>query len=186
MKLKWDRLSILLAFVMGLMVLAAFVFGHVYFLAPIKQGADRAAQLVAEQTSLLADYPPEATLLDEYRQTYEETWEFLPEGEKVHHELVILEQLAAEENVLVQQIVRAEEPESIEGLDESYRKSTYEVEMTSTAAGNLQRLVERLEGLERIWNIHSFGFEKLGEESFSGTFTFELFYYVAESEDAQN
>ena len=37
MKLKWDRLSILLAFVMGLMVLAAFVFGHVYFLAPIKQ-----------------------------------------------------------------------------------------------------------------------------------------------------
>ena len=67
MKLKWDRLSILLAFVMGLMVLAAFVFGHVYFLAPIKQGADRAAHLVAEQTSLLADYPPEATLLDEYR-----------------------------------------------------------------------------------------------------------------------
>ena len=58
--------------------------------------------------------------------------------------------------------------------------------MTSTAAGNLQRLVERLEGLERIWNIHSFGFEKIGEEAFSGTFTFELFYYVAESEDAQN
>ena len=117
MKLKWDRLSILLAFVMGLMVLAAFVFGHVYFLAPIKQGADRAAQLVAEQTSLLADYPPEATLLDEYRQTYEETWEFLPEGERVDQELVIMEQLAAEENVLVQQIVRAEEPELIEGID---------------------------------------------------------------------
>ena len=85
----------------------------------------------------------------------------------------------------MQQIVRAEEPEPIEGLDESYRKSTYEVEMTSTAAGNLQRLVERLEGLERIWNIHSFGFEKLGEESFNGTFTFELFYYVAGSEESQ-
>lgn len=186
MKLKWDRLSILLAIVMGLMVLAAFVLGQVYFLAPIKQGADRAAQLMAEQTSLLADYPPETTLLEEYRQTYEETWEFLPEGERVDQELVILEQLAAEENVLVQQVVRTGEPEAIEGLDESYRKSTYEVEMTSTAAGNLQRLVERLEGLERIWNIHSFGFEKLGEESFSGTFTFELFYYVAASEDAQN
>ncbi len=106
MKLKWDRLSILLAFVMGLMVLAAFFFGHVYFLAPIKQGADRAAQLVAEQTSLLADYPPEATLLEEYRQTYEETWEFLPEGERVDQELVIMEQLAAEENILVQVICR--------------------------------------------------------------------------------
>ena len=185
MKLKWDRLSILLAFVMGLMVLAAFVFGHVYFLAPIKQGADRAAQLVAEQTSLLADYPPEATLLEEYRQTYEETWEFLPEGERVDQELVIMEQLAAEENVLVQQIVRAEEPEPIEGLDESYMKSTYAVEMTSNTAGNMQKLVERLEGLDRIWNIYSFGFEKIAEESFNGTFTFELFYYVAGSEESQ-
>lgn len=100
---------------MGLMVLAAFVFGHVYFLAPIKQGADRGTAS-SGTTSLLADYPPEATLLEEYRQTYEETWEFLPEGEKVDQELVIMEQLAAEENVLVQQIVRAEEPEPIEGL----------------------------------------------------------------------
>ena len=186
MKLKWDRLSIVMAFMMGLMVLAALLFGQVYFLAPIKQRADFAAQQVAEQTSLKADYPPETTLLDDYRQVYEETWGFLPEGEKVHQELVILERIAAEENVTVQQVARAEEPEPIEGIDESYRKSTYEVEMTSTAAGNLQRLVERLEGLERIWNIHSFGFEKLGEESFNGTFTFELFYYVAESEDAQN
>ena len=86
----------------------------------------------------------------------------------------------------MQQIVRVEEPQPIEGLDESYRKSTYEVEMTSTAADNMQKLVERLEGLERIWNIYSFGFEKLDEESFSGTFTFDLFYYVSASEDVQN
>lgn len=186
MKLKWDRLSILLAFVMGLMILAAFIFGQVYFLDPIKQRADRAAQQVAEQTSLKAEYPPEETLLADYRQKYEETWGFLPEGEKVNQELVVLESIAAEENVIVQQIARVEEPQPIEGLDETYMKSTYEVEMTSNTAGNMQRLVERLEGLERIWNIYSFGFEKLDEESFSGTFTFDLFYYVSASEDAQN
>lgn len=185
MKLKWNRMSFVLAFVMGLLVLAAFIFGQVYFLDPIKQRVDRAAQQVEEQTSLKAEYPPEETLLDDYRQEYQETWGFLPEGEKVNQELVALERTAAEENVTVQQIARVGEPQAIEGLDENYRKSTYEVEMTSNTAGNMQRLVERLEGLERIWNIYSFGFEKLDEESFSGTFTFELFYYVAGSEEQQ-
>ena len=186
MNLKWNRVSFVMAFVLGLLVLATFIFGQVYFLDPIKQRAARAALLVEEQTSLKAEYPPEQTLLDDYRQKYEETWGFLPEGEKVNQELVVLESIAAEENVIVQQIARVGEPQPIEGLDESYMKSTYAVEMTSNTAGNMQRLVERLEGLERIWNIYSFGFEKLDEESFSGTFTFDLFYYVSASEDAQN
>lgn len=185
MKLKWNRMSLLLAIVMGLVILGAFIFGQVYFLNPIKEQADLVAQQVQEQTSLKAEYPPEETLLADYRQKYEETWGFLPEGEKVNQELIVLDRIAAEENVIVQQIVRLEEPQPIEGLDESYRKSTYEVEMTSTAADNMQKLVERLEGLERIWNIYSFGFEKLDEESFSGTLTFELFYYVAASEEQE-
>ena len=178
MKLKWNRRSLLLAIVMGLVILGAFIFGQVYFLNPIKEQADLVAQQVKEQTSLKAEYPPEETLLADYRQKYEETWGFLPEGEKVNEELIVLDRIADEENVIVQQIARLEEPQLIEGLDESYRKSTYEVEMTSNAAGNMQSLVERLEGFERLWNIYSFGFEKLDEESFSGTFTFELFYYV--------
>lgn len=185
MNLRWNHMYFLLAFVMGVVILAAFIFGQVYYLDPIKQQADRAAQQVEEQKNLKADYPPEQTLLDDYRQKYEETWGFLPEGEKVNQELVALERTAAEENVTVQQIARVGEPQPIEGLNESYRKSTYAVEMTSNTAGNMQRLVERLEGLERIWNIYSFGFEKLDEESFSGTFTFELFYYVTASEGVQ-
>lgn len=185
MKLKWNRMSFVLAFVMGLLVLATFIFGQVYFLDPIKAQADLVAQQVNEQTRLKAEYPPEQTLLDDYRQKYEETWGFLPEGEKVNQELVVLDSIAAEENVIVQQIARVGEPQPIEGLDESYMKSTYEVEMTSNTAGNMQRLVERLESLERIWNIYSFGFEKLDEESFNGTFTFELCYYVAASAESQ-
>lgn len=185
MKLKWNRVSLLLAIVMGLVILGAFIFGQVYFLNPIKEQADRVEQQVKEQTSLKAEYPPEETLLADYRQTYEETWGFLPEGEKVNEELIVLDRIAAEENVILQQIARLEEPQMIDGLDENYRKSTYEVEMTSNAAGSMQRLVERLEELERIWNIYSFGFEKLDEESFSGAFTFELFYYVPVSSEQE-
>ncbi|MGB9342370.1 hypothetical protein [Trichococcus sp.] len=185
MKLKWNPMSVLLTFVMGVGLLGIFIYGQVYFLNPIKEQADLAAQQVEEQQRLKDDYPPEETLLADYKQMYEETWGFLPEGEKVNQELVVLEQTAADENVIVQQIARVGEPQPIEGLDESYMKSTYEVEMTSNTAGNMQRLVEKLEGLDRIWNIYSFGFEKLAEESFSGTFTFELFYYVAGSEESQ-
>lgn len=181
MKLKWNRMSLLLAIVMGLVIIWAFIFGQVYFLHPIKERANLVAQQVKEQMSLKAEYPPEETLLADYRQKYEETWGFLPEGEKVNEELIDLDRIAAEENVILQQIARVEEPQLIEGLDESYRKSTYEVEMSSDTAGNMQRLIERIEGFERIWNIYSFGFEKLDEESFSGTLTFELFYYVAAS-----
>lgn len=185
MKMKWNRMSLILVFVMGLVILGAFIFGQEYFLDPIKERADRAAQQVEEQASLKAEYPPDEALLVDYKQLYEETWGFLPEGEKVNQELVVLDSIAAEENVIVQQIARVGEPQPIEGLDESYMKSTYAVEMTSNTAGNMQRLVERLESLERIWNIYSFGFEKLDEESFNGTFTFELFYYVAGSEESQ-
>ena len=91
MKLKWNRMSLLLAIVMGLVILGAFIFGQVYFLNPIKEQADLVAQQVQEQTSLKAEYPPEETLLADYRQKYEETWGFLPEGEKVNQELIVLE-----------------------------------------------------------------------------------------------
>lgn len=181
MKLKWNRVSIILAVVMGLVILGMFVFGQVYFLNPIKERAILIAQQVEKQTNLKAEYPPKTSFLNDYRQAYEETWSFLPEGEQVNQEMVALEKLAAKENVIVQQIVRVGEPEAIEGLDESYKKSVYEVEMTSTTAGSMQNLVEKLEALERIWNIQFFGFEKLDEGSFTGTFTFELFYYVKAS-----
>ena len=185
MKLKWNPMSVLLAFVMVVGLLGIFIYGQVYFLNPIKERSERAAQQVEEQKSLKADYPPDESLLEDSKQKYEETWGFLPEGEKVNQELVVLDRIAAEENVVVQQIARVDEPQPIEGLDESYQKTTYEVELTSNAAGNMQRLVERLEGLERIWNIYSFGFEKLDEESFSGTLTFELFYYVPVSDEQE-
>ncbi|WP_034549772.1 hypothetical protein [Carnobacterium funditum] len=182
MKLKWNRLSIILVLIIVLVILGVLIFGQVYYLNPIKERANLVAQQVEEEMNLKTEYPPEATLLKEYRQGYEETWGFLPEGEKVNQELIVLERLAAQEKVTVQQIVRVEEPQSLEGLDESYRKSSYEVELTSATAGSMQTLVKKLEATERIWNIYSFGFEKLDEASYSGTFTVELFYHVASSE----
>ena len=182
MNLKWNRVSTLLAFLMGLAIIGIFVSGQLYFLNPIKEQANRVEKLVEKQTNLKTNYPPEKSLLTDYRKDYEETWSFLPEGEQVNQELVVLEKLAAKEKVSVQQIIRVGEPLAIEGLDERYMKTVYDVELTSTTMESIQNLVKEIEALERIWNIHYFGFEKLDEGSFTGTFTFELFYHVSPSD----
>ncbi|MGB3159765.1 MAG: hypothetical protein WBA84_00810 [Carnobacterium sp.] len=182
MKLKWNRLSFMLALMMGLVILGVFIFGQVYFLDSIKERADRSDHQVEELKDLKVQYPPEENLLNAFKKEYEETWKFLPESERFNEELIVLEKLAAQEKVTIQQILRVGEPLAIEGLDESYKKNIYEVEMTSTTAGSMQNLVEELEAQERIWNIQYFGFEKVDEASFSGTVTFELFYYIVASE----
>lgn len=182
MRLQWNRTAVLLLFAAVAVLLGVFVYGQAYFLQPIKERHELTAELVAVQEKLKADYPPEATLLEEYRQGYEGTWGFLPEGERFDQELIVLERLAAEENVAVRQVARVDEPQPIEGVDESYRKSTYEIEVTSTSVENLQRLVGKLESSERIWNIYAFGTEKLGDASFAGLFTVELFYYAGAAE----
>lgn len=185
MKLKWNRLSILLAVVMGLVILGLFVFGQIYFLNPIKEQATRMDERVKTQTDLMANYPPEKKVLAKYKKEYEKTWGFLPEGEKANQEVVVFEKLAAQEKVSIQQIIRVGEPLAIENFDETYKKSVYEVELTADSSESIQNLIEKLEALERIWNIHYFGFEKLDEDSFTGTFTFELFYHVTASNSVE-
>lgn len=178
MKLKWNRASILLAVVIGLIIIGTFIFGQIYYLNPIKEQSKVVAQEVEKQEKLKSDYPPETTLLKDYKQKYEKTWSFLPEGERVDQELIELEKLAAKEKVTVQQLIRLDEPQLIEGFDENYKKSSYELSLTSPTVGNIQNLITKLEDFERIWNIHTFSFEKLDEGSFSATVTFELFYYL--------
>lgn len=178
MKLKWNNLSILLGVGLGLVIVGVFIFGQIYFLNPIKEQANNLSQQVEEQKKLKTNYPPDMASQNVYKKEYEKTWEFLPEGERANQELVVLEELAAKEKVAVQQVVRLEEPQSVEGLDERYKKNSYEVSLTSANAESIQKLMEELENLERTWNIHTVSFEKNDAGSFSGTFTFELFYYL--------
>ncbi|MCA9765479.1 MAG: hypothetical protein KC455_03575 [Carnobacterium sp.] len=185
MKLKWNRLSFILVFLFGVIILGIAIFGQITYLNPIKARANLTTQQVERQTNLEAAYPPKADLLEDYRLKYEKTWSFLPESERVSQELVALEQLAAKQNIKIQQVVRVGEPQSIEGFDESFKKSSYEVDLTSTSVKNIQALIEELETIDRVWNIYSFGFEKLNETSYAGKFTFELFYYVVNFEKVE-
>ncbi|AZP03669.1 hypothetical protein [Jeotgalibaca ciconiae] len=178
MRLKWDRLSISLLLIFVIVLLSVFFYGNRYLLSPIKEQADRTTRLVNEQKELMALYPSEEALLEEYQEYYEETWNFLPEGEMVNQEIVALEKLATEEKVALRQVSRVSEPQSIEELDESYMKSGYQVEISSDNSENMQNLIERLMEFERIWNIYSFNFEKNGENGYQGAFIFELFYHI--------
>ncbi|UJF14831.1 hypothetical protein LZ578_07335 [Jeotgalibaca sp. MA1X17-3] len=178
MKLKWNRLSLSLLLVMFLVLVAVLFYGDQYILTTVKEQAEQSTSLVDQQKTLMATYPPEGNILQEYEENYEETWDYLPEGEKVNQEMVALEKAAKKENITLNQITRTGEPQLLEDIGNSYMKSVYQVDITSEKIADMQNLLDNLLDFERIWNVYAFSFQKNGENNYQGSFTFELFYHV--------
>lgn len=178
MKLEWSRSAFSILFIMVAMVVGSFVYGKLYLIDPIEERSNIVATLVEEQKTLLKNYPPDERLLAEIETAYEATQAFLPEGEKVNQDVVDLEKAAAQTSVTINSFSRSVEPQPIEGVDERYRASVYQVTMTSTKPDNMTALVETLSGMERVWNIQSFSFEKNGEGSYTGAF--DVMFYSHE------
>ena len=161
MMLKWNRLAVILVFgLTSLLVLVAF-YGNYFFLTDVREQAQQVSQVVDKQKDLLATYPPDETELATYQSLYEETQQFLPEGEQINAELLRLEVLATVENVTIASVSRVEAALPVEEIDGNYFKSRYQGVRT----------------FERIWNVTNFTFTKAGETDYSGSFTFEVFYH---------
>lgn len=177
MMLKWNRLAVILVFgLTSLLVLVAF-YGNYFFLTDVREQAQQVSQVVDKQKDLLATYPPDETELATYQSLYEETQQFLPEGEQINAELLHLEALATVENVTIASVSRVEAALPVEEIDGNYFKSRYQVEMTSAQPENMQALLEGVRTFERIWNVTNFTFTKAGETDYSGSFAFEVFYH---------
>ena len=177
MKLMWNKRSGWLIFLsIALLALIAF-YGNMYLLAPMRETSAEIKQEVAEQQSLLETYPPEEALLQEHQRAYEETQVFLPERENINEALLTLESAASAVKVTLNQVSSTGDPQPVESLGDGYMKSGYGVEMTSESAESMRNLLARLNELERVWNITSFRYEKNGENSYTGSLTFELYYH---------
>ncbi|MGP6139284.1 hypothetical protein [Jeotgalibaca sp. A127] len=181
MKLEWNRTAFSILFIMVAMVLGGLVYGTVYLIDPVKERTAITANLVEEQKTLLESYPPDETFLEEIETEYEATQAFLPEGEKVNKDVVDLEKAAAQNSVTINSFSRSLEPQAIEGMDEAYRESVYQVTMTSDTPDNMVALLETLSGMERVWNIQTFSFEKNSEGRYTGSFNV-IFYSHGKTE----
>lgn len=48
--------------------------------------------------------------------------------------------------------------------------------MISDLPVNIRRLINALENEERVWNVTGFSYNQSGEESYTGSFTLDIYY----------
>lgn len=177
MRLMWNKTSswMILLFV-TILVLVLF-YGEMYLVEPMKEEAAKLEEVVTEQKKLLAVYTPEEATLKQYEEAYQETQVFLPERENISDILITLEKAASAVDVTLNRVSSVSDPSPVEGLSSNYLRSSYGIEMTSESAENMRDLLASLNELERVWNVHSFRYEKSGE-NYTGTLMFELYYHT--------
>lgn len=179
---KLDRESILVT-IMGIMILfGLFYYGNQFFVNPLREEAEFLTETVEGQETLLANYPPNEDLLEEVEANYDVTETYLPSGVKANQALVTFERLANQANVEIVVVSRESINQIIEEAPANFVKNTYTAEVTSESPAALRNLINRLMEEDRVWNIRSFDYEKLEEESYLGRFTFELPFYNDGSE----
>lgn len=174
---KWNRESFLVI-IMGFMILIAiFYYGGRYFIEPVKQEAEMLTETVRTQETLLEAYPPTEELKASYEGNYLETESYLPLGAQANQELITLEEAANQSDVSLLSVSRISDLQSIENVSSNFVKNSYDIQMTSESPENFRQLIDCLMNEERVWNITTFTYDKAGDETYTGTMTFELPYY---------
>lgn len=174
---KWNRESLLVTVMAVMILVGIFVYGTQYLIDPVKSEAVLLNGTVEQQQNLLSTYPPSEELKTELEETYLETESYLPLGDQATKEFVRLEQLANQANVSIRSISRVSSDQAIEDVPDHFVKTAYTVQVTSELPTNFRNLIDRLMDEDRVWNIMSFTYDKSGDATYNGTFTYELPYF---------
>ena len=177
MNVKLKRESILVLLMSLMILVGAFYYGNLYLVEPLKEEASILTDTVRGQEILLNNYPPEESVKEEYEEAYAAKETFLPSGDQATKEFVRLEQLANQANVSIRSISRVSSDQAIEDVPDHFVRTAYTVQMTSESPINFRNLIDRLMDEDRVWNIMSFTYDKSGDATYNGTFTYELPYY---------
>lgn len=177
MTIKWNREAILVTLTVVMILIGLFYYGNLYLIDPVQEEADALTATVESQETMLATYPPSEELLNEYEEAYAETESYLPIGVEANESLVKLEDLAGRANVSLTSVTRLSDRQVVEAAPETFKKNIYTAQMTSNSPENFRRLIDSLMNEERVWNVTSFSYNKSGEENYTGTFNFELYYF---------
>lgn len=176
MTIRWNRETILVIIMSIMILIGGFYYGNIYLVDPLEEEADIITQTVNAQKDLIANYPPSEELYNEYEVKDAETEAYLPKDVEINKGIVRFEQLAGQSNVEIQSFTRSGDRQSIEELSNDYLRNTYEVQMISDSPVNFRRLINALENEERVWNVTGFSYNQSGEESYTGSFTLDIYY----------
>lgn len=177
MIIKWNREALLVTLTVVMILIGLFYYGNLYLIDPVQEEADVVTTTVASQEAMLAAYPPSEDLLNEYEGAYAETATYLPIGVEANEALVRIEELAGSASVSLTSVTRTTDRQLVEGVPEEFKKNIYTAQMTSNSPENFRRLIDSLMSEDRVWNMTSFSYNKSGEENYTGTFNFELYYF---------
>ena len=176
MTLKFTRESILVIISAIMLLFAIFYYGNLYLLEPIKEESSTVSSIVDSEKRLLDNYPPSEEILAKYIEDAQATEVYLPVGDQANRALITLGRLANQSNVEIQRVSRNSAQETTENLPNQFAKNNYLVEVTTTSSQNLRNLVERLISEERVWDIPTISYNKTGDDNYTGSFNFDLYY----------
>ena len=185
MTAKLNREAILVIVMSVMILFGAFYYGNLYLVQPISEEADSLTATVDTRKSLVDQYPPSEELLAEYEEAYLATESYLPLGDLANQALITIEERANQSDVTISSVSRSGARQSIEGVPSNFVKNTYAVAMTAESPNDFRSLINRLMEEERVWNIPSFTYNRSGEDSYTGTLTYEIFYLLNSDEPSE-
>lgn len=181
MIIKLSRESILVTISALMALIGLFYYGNELLIQPLEENAEEISTTFETQQLLIEEYPPQEELLSEYENKYAEAEVFIPLNVQANQALINLETLASKANVSVISLSRVAEQEILEG-SENYAQDTYAAELIASSPTDLRQLIDSLMEQERVWNISSFTYSKSGDEDYTASLNFELYYRIENKE----
>lgn len=182
MILKWTRESLLVLLTLIMILVAIFYYGNRLLIDPVRVTADTSSQVVTEQENVLSTYPPSDNLRQELEEEYMSTTDFIPEGERIYEAIVLIEQVADANDVDLIQMARIDDHQPVEGMNERFMKSTYQLELVSNSSADLRRMLNDLSVQDRLWDSQTFSYQREGEDTFTGSLLIDLYYHTSINE----
>lgn len=181
MILKWTRESVLILLTVVMILVALFYYGNRLFIEPTRVTADTSSQLVNAQDVLLNTYPPSDNLRQDLEEAYDDTTDFIPNGERINEAIVLIEEIAIANDVTLTQLSRLDNNQPVEGLNESFMTSTYQIELASSSSENIRNMLTELNSQDRMWNSQAFSYLRENEDVTTGSLLIDLYYHISSS-----
>lgn len=178
MIIKWTRESLLVMLTLIMILIALFYYGNSYYIEPVRANSENSAAIVSEQESLLNAFPPSEQNLNELEEAYADSSRFIPEGETINEAIVLIQSAAESNDVTLRQISRLNEEQPLEGLNDRYVHSVYQIEFESSEASNIRGMLATMNQQDRLLNSHQLSYQRESEDLLSGSVLIDVYYHT--------
>ena len=131
-----------------------------------------------EQESLLDAFSPSEQNLNELEEAYAHSSRFIPEGEKINEVIVLIQSAEESNDVTLRQILRLSEDQPVEGLNERYVHSVYQIEFESSEASNIRGMLATMNQQDRLLNSYQLSYQRESEDVLSGSVLIDVYYHT--------